>query len=70
MDYFQTENPNLGTLLEGFGMENVFIFYDHLEYLMPIWYNLWQFGIFFPIWYVGTKKNLATLMPTRLFQFS
>jgi hypothetical protein len=29
----------------GPGMENVFIFYDHLEYFMAIWYILWQFGI-------------------------
>jgi hypothetical protein len=35
---------------------------------MAIWYNLWPFGIvcgplvyFFPISYVWTKKNLATL---------
>jgi hypothetical protein len=26
-------------------MENVGIFYDHLEYFMAIWYNLWQFGL-------------------------
>jgi hypothetical protein len=26
-------------------MENVFIFYDHFEYFMAIWYNLCQFGI-------------------------
>jgi hypothetical protein len=25
-------------------MENIFIFYDHLNYFMPIWYNLWQLG--------------------------
>jgi hypothetical protein len=46
-------------------MENVVIFYDHLEYITAIWYNLWyslwSFGIFFTFWYVGTKKNLATL---------
>jgi hypothetical protein len=49
-------------------MSNVGIFYDHLEYFMAIWYNLWPFGIvcghllnFFPIWKVWTKKNLATL---------
>jgi hypothetical protein len=43
-------------------MVNVGIFYDHLEYYMAIWYNLWlsdivcghllyfsQFGIFGPI---------------------
>jgi hypothetical protein len=58
-------------------MDNVGVFYDHWEYIMAIWYNLWPFGIiyvqlvcivcshllyFFPIWYVWTKKNLATLM--------
>jgi hypothetical protein len=26
-------------------MENVVIFYDHLEYFMSIWHNVWQFGI-------------------------
>jgi hypothetical protein len=26
-------------------MENVVIFYDHLEYFMAIWHNVWQFGI-------------------------
>jgi hypothetical protein len=26
-------------------MENVGIFYDHLEYIIAIWYNLWTFGI-------------------------
>jgi hypothetical protein len=25
-------------------MVNVGIFYDHLEYFMAIWYNLWPFG--------------------------
>jgi hypothetical protein len=32
---------------------------------MAILYGLWSFGIFFPIWYVRTKKNLATLIPHR-----
>jgi hypothetical protein len=26
-------------------MENVGIFYDHLEYVMAIWHNLWPFGL-------------------------
>jgi hypothetical protein len=50
-------------------MVNVGIFYDPLEYFMAIWYNswpfvcsLWSFVIFFPIWYVWTKRNLATLV--------
>jgi hypothetical protein len=49
-------------------MENVGIFEIHLEYFATIWYNLWPlglgslwtFGTFSPIWYVWTKKNLAT----------
>jgi hypothetical protein len=48
-------------------MVNVGILCDHLEYFMAIWYNLWPFWyslwslvIFFPFWYVWTKKNLAT----------
>jgi hypothetical protein len=36
-------------------MEIVVIFYDHLEYF-------WSFGIFLPVRYVWTKKNLATLV--------
>jgi hypothetical protein len=28
---------------------------------MAVWCRLWSFGIFFPFWYVLTKKNLATL---------
>jgi hypothetical protein len=30
----------LGKILEGFGMEEVGIFYDHLEYITAIWYIL------------------------------
>jgi hypothetical protein len=28
---------------------------------LAVWYSLRSFGIFFPFWYVWTKKNLATL---------
>jgi hypothetical protein len=35
---------------------------------MAIWYSLHSFGIFFPFWYVSTKKNLATLLFVRLKQ--
>jgi hypothetical protein len=49
-------------------MENVFfMFYDHLEYFMAIWYNLWQVGIvcghlvyFSHFGMLG--QNLATLL--------
>jgi hypothetical protein len=54
-------------------MKNVCTFYDHLEYFTANWYDygtisLWSFGIFFPFWYVWTKKNLAILFST-LFCF-
>jgi hypothetical protein len=29
---------------------------------MAFWYSLWSLGIFFPVWYVWTKKNLAALI--------
>jgi hypothetical protein len=47
------------------------IFYDQFVYIkvkwyslhMSIWYILWSFGIFFPVWYTYcTAKNLATLI--------
>jgi hypothetical protein len=66
---FQTKNPKFGLILEGLVMVIVGIFYDHLDYFMAIWYNLWPFGMvcghlfyFSPFWNVGTKKNLATLL--------
>jgi hypothetical protein len=34
---------------------------------MAVWYSLGSFGIFFPFWYVWSKKNLATLMYTPYF---
>jgi hypothetical protein len=42
---FQTKLHKFGLILEGLGMESVVIFYDHLEYFMAIWHNVWQFGI-------------------------
>jgi hypothetical protein len=49
-------------------MENVGIFYDHLEYFTAIWYNLRQFGIvcghlvyFSQFGVFGPRKNLTTL---------
>jgi hypothetical protein len=50
-------------------MVNVGIFYAHLGNFMAILYNVWpvgipslgSFDIFFPIWNVWTKTNLATL---------
>jgi hypothetical protein len=64
MVYFQTDNPNLGKfwrilLMEDVGIfygRLVYIFYFHLVYFEAIWYILWLFGIFFPFWYVLTRK--------------
>jgi hypothetical protein len=43
---FQTKYPNFGKIWEGLGMENIVVFYYHLEYFTAIWYNLWPFVIF------------------------
>jgi hypothetical protein len=32
---------------------------------MAVWNSLWSFVLFFPIWNVWNKKNLATLIKTR-----
>jgi hypothetical protein len=39
------QKSGFGFILEGLGMENVGIIYDHWEYFTAIRYNLWQFGI-------------------------
>jgi hypothetical protein len=49
-------------------MENVGICYDNLEYFTAIGYNLLSVGI--PIWYVWTKKNLATLHKRQTGEFN
>jgi hypothetical protein len=68
---FSNQKPQFGLILEGLGIKNVGIFYDHLEYVMAICYNLWRFDLvchhlvyFLPFWYIWTKKNLATLLRT------
>jgi hypothetical protein len=67
---FQTKNHNLGKFWRA-------LEWKMLVYVMTIWnilrpfalfmtvcYKLWSFCIFFPRWYVWTKKNLATLLTT------
>jgi hypothetical protein len=34
---FETQNPNFGYILEGPRLENVDLFYGHLEYFTDIW---------------------------------
>jgi hypothetical protein len=63
------KNPQIGTILEGRGMENVGICISWpYGIFMTIWIILWQFGIsivwsfgiFFPVLVCSTKNNLAT----------
>jgi hypothetical protein len=62
---FQTKNPNLGKFWRAPWLENVDIFYGHLEYFTDIWDIIWPFGTFFPVWVIFAKKNLATLYARR-----
>jgi hypothetical protein len=43
---FSNPKSQLGKILEGLRMENVGIFYAHLEYIMAIWYIFRSIGIF------------------------
>jgi hypothetical protein len=48
MVYFQTQNPNLGKFLRALHrLENIDIFYGHLEYFTGIWNILRTSGIFY-----------------------
>jgi hypothetical protein len=42
---FSKQKSHFGEILEGLEMENVGIFYGHLEYVLAIWYILWTFGL-------------------------
>jgi hypothetical protein len=60
---FQTKNPNLGKNCQGLGLENVKIFYGHLEYFINSWDILRLFGTFcvhlvrlFQFWYHAPRK--------------
>jgi hypothetical protein len=45
--YLQIKKPHVGYILEGLGMENVGIFYDHLIHILPfgIYLGMRKFGI-------------------------
>jgi hypothetical protein len=49
---FSYQKLRFGYILEGFGMENVGIYYHHLVHFMTIWYSLWSHGIFIPFGYI------------------
>jgi hypothetical protein len=74
---FSNQKSQFGKNSQGLRLENIDIFYGHLEYSMPIWKILWPFGIFYYhlaqfvfIWYIFSvlvscnEKNLATLSAT------
>jgi hypothetical protein len=65
--FFSNRKSQFGQILEGPRLENVVIFYGHLEYFTDvlgyfrtIWYILCSFGTFFPDLVYCVKKNLAT----------
>jgi hypothetical protein len=75
MAYVHTKNLPLTTfILEGLGIENVGMFYGHLEYFMQkllhfevIW-HIPPFGIFPPFWYIAPRKIWPPWLPcTRLY---
>jgi hypothetical protein len=39
--FFSYQNYQFVFILEGLGMENVGIFYEHLKYFPAVWYILW-----------------------------
>jgi hypothetical protein len=56
---FSNQKSQFLEMFEGLRLENVVIFYRHLEYFMDIWNILWTFGIIYDrlvhfvfIWYI------------------
>jgi hypothetical protein len=53
---FQTKNPSLGKFWRVLQWKmlvyfmTIGLFYGNWKYFIPIWYILWSFGIFFPVW--------------------
>jgi hypothetical protein len=59
---FSYQKSQFGYISERLGMENVDIFYGHLEYIEAIWYMLWyilrSLGMYIPrFWYIASKKS-------------
>jgi hypothetical protein len=66
---FSNQKSQFGFILEVLRLENVDIFYVHLDYFkdiwgnfITIWYILCSFGTFFPLLVFRTNKNMATLL--------
>jgi hypothetical protein len=52
MVIFSNQKSQFGYILEGLEMENVGIFYGHLEYFTAMCYILWPFENLVVIWYI------------------
>jgi hypothetical protein len=67
------QKSKFGYILEGLAVDDVGIFYGHLDFtaiwyiFLAMWEISWLFGIFSPVLVRCTKKNLATLSPNTLF---
>jgi hypothetical protein len=70
--FFSNQKSQFEQFLEGLRLENVDIFYGHLEHFTDIWDILcmttWYICVhlvhFIPVSVSSTKKNLATLLLT------
>jgi hypothetical protein len=64
--FFSNQKSQFGNIFQGLRLENVDIFYGHLEYFTEIWGiydHLVHFvfiGYIFPVLVSFTKENLAT----------
>jgi hypothetical protein len=54
---FSYQKSKFGYVLERLWMENVGMFYCHLEFAVVIWYILWWFVKFAVIWYIFSIKS-------------
>jgi hypothetical protein len=64
---FQAKNPNFGKIWRTLEWKMFFIFYDHLEYFMVIWYNSWPFGIH-SLWSFGIFLRFGMFGPRKIWQ--
>jgi hypothetical protein len=55
---FSNQKSQFGFIGEGLAMENLGIFYDHLDYFRAIGNILWPFGIFCGNWYIFPRFGI------------
>jgi hypothetical protein len=59
--FFSNPKSQFGQILEGLRLENMVIFYGHLEYFFDHLVHWCSFGTFIPVLVSCSKKYLATL---------